>query len=94
MKTLQSSTDPLLPKLHTLRLANVYIYVETLFDLVELRRECPELRNIFLYSCSGDLPVEEMMETLEEEFEVAMWTSEATGSLLTARDSERLVQIP
>jgi hypothetical protein len=93
MRKLRSSTDPFLSNLQTLRLENVYIYVETLFDLVELRRECAELRNIFLRSCPGDLPVEETMETLEDEFEVAIWTSDVTESFATVPDSERLVQV-
>ncbi|KAI0697169.1 hypothetical protein BC835DRAFT_793484 [Cytidiella melzeri] len=84
MRELPLSTSPLLPHLQTLLLENVYIDVETLFSLVELRRARPEFRHIALHNCQGDLSLEESMETLNAEFQTARWTR------LSSADTEPL----
>ena len=73
MSALRTSTEPFLPNLQTMRIQEVYIDVDTIFDILELRRACPDFQNIFMYSCEGDLPVEEMLEILQSEFENAKW---------------------
>ncbi|KAI0085699.1 hypothetical protein BDY19DRAFT_1059480 [Irpex rosettiformis] len=76
MRVLHTSTEPFLPNLQTMRLQEVYIDVETLSDLMELRRACSELRHLFLYSCQGDLPVDEMLDILRTEFDIAEWKNQ------------------
>ncbi|KAI0802984.1 hypothetical protein BC629DRAFT_1591090 [Irpex lacteus] len=75
MHELRQHSNAFLPKLRSLRLQEVYISVETLFDLVEFRRACPEFGSIYLHACQGDLTTEELVETLKTEFEVVEWTS-------------------
>lgn len=72
----QASTDSsnFLRNLRSLSLEKVFIDIDTLFNLVELRRACPELRCISMHSCQGDLPVQEMTDVLRGEFREVRWT--------------------
>ncbi|KAI0344033.1 hypothetical protein BDW22DRAFT_1121225 [Trametopsis cervina] len=72
---LEYSEGRLFPSLRCLKLERVYLDVETLFNLTTISKAAPKLHTIECHSCQGDLQVTEMIEILNEDFEVVNWTS-------------------
>lgn len=77
MEAIRSSEAPVLANLRSLSLERVHMDVNSLFDIIELRRACPEFHYIHLHYCHGELSSGEMIELLKGEFITADWSPQS-----------------